>query len=390
MIGLYQCQAKMDLCLLIAENTNICYFYRMKKVAFTGGGTGGHIYPGLAVISRLHDVFPCSVFWIGSNVGMDKSIVESAGIPFYGIPSGKLRRYFSLQNMIDVFKILFGFLKARRILKKEKPDLLFSKGGFVSVPPCMAARSLGIPVFSHESDFSPGLATKINLWVTNTLFTAYEETINMLPEKYRSKAHAAGNPVRKEFYRADAEKGKAFAGIQNDLPIVLVLGGSQGALEINELICGALNELTKHFSVIHQTGANCNAVSRNNYFPYQYIKDEMPDVLAAADIIVGRSGAGTVWESSSLGKPMLLIPLAGSGTRGDQVENARRFENAGAAIVLNDKDRNPAALAHMLSSIWDDQEKYAAMKSASETMGKKDAALCIAEKIKTFLLGRQE
>ncbi len=358
----------------------------MKKIAFTGGGTGGHIYPGLAVISRLHDVFPCSVFWIGSKDGMDRSIVESAGISFYGIPAGKLRRYVSFRNFLDIFKILAGFLKARQILKKEKPALLFSKGGFVSVPPCMAARSLGIPVFSHESDVSPGLATKLNLGVSDVVFTAYEETISMLPEKYRSKAQAAGNPVRKEFHAADAAKGRAFAGITNNLPIVLVLGGSQGALEINELIRGALPRLTKDFNVIHQCGVNHgDAVSREHYFPYQYIKDEMPDVLAAADIIVGRSGAGTVWESSALGKPMVLIPLSGSGTRGDQVENARIFEKAGAAVVLNNEDRNPAKLYEVISSIWDDKEKYAVMKQASENMGKKDAALFISEYIKLCL-----
>jgi UDP-N-acetylglucosamine--N-acetylmuramyl-(pentapeptide) pyrophosphoryl-undecaprenol N-acetylglucosamine transferase len=357
----------------------------MKKIAFTGGGTGGHIYPGLAVISRLHDVSPCSVFWIGSNKDLDRSIVESAGTAFYGIPTGKLRRYFSFHNFLDIFKILAGFFKARRILKREKPDLLFSKGGFVSVPPCMAAKSLGIPVFSHESDFSPGLATKINLAVTHTLFTAYEETINMLPEKYRSKAHVVGNPVRKEFHSASAEGGRSFVGMSNNLPVILVLGGSQGALEINELISGALDNLLCEFNVIHQTGPNNNAVPREHYFPYQYIKDEMPDVLAAADIIVGRSGAGTVWESSALGKPMVLIPLCGSGTRGDQVENARIFERAGAAVVLNNEDRSSATLANIVSSIWKDKDRYIAMKQASEAMGKKDAALLISEYIKSFL-----
>jgi UDP-N-acetylglucosamine--N-acetylmuramyl-(pentapeptide) pyrophosphoryl-undecaprenol N-acetylglucosamine transferase len=361
----------------------------MKKIAFTGGGTGGHIYPGLAVIARLQEVFPCSVFWIGSDDGMDRSIVESAGIAFYGIPAGKLRRYFSLRNVFDIFKILAGFFTARKILKKEKPDLLFSKGGFVSVPPCMAAKSLGIPVFSHESDVSPGLATKINLRITNTIFTAYEETVSLLPEQYRAIAQAAGNPVRKDFFTAskddtNAAKGKNFVGIKNNLPVVLVLGGSQGALEINELISGALDELTKSFNVIHQTGAGYNAAPRENYFPYQYFKDEMCDVLAAADIIVGRSGAGTVWESSALGKPMLLIPLCGSGTRGDQVENAQIFEKAGAAIVLNNEDRNSLTLTNIISSMWNDKEKYNAMKQASEAMGKKDAALFISEYIKMF------
>lgn len=370
----------------IAESLKVCYFYVMKKIAFTGGGTGGHIYPGLAVISRLRDGFPCSLFWIGSDKGMDRFIVESAGVSFCGIPSGKLRRYVSFRNFLDMFKICFGFIKARHILKKEKPDVLFSKGGFVSVPPCMAAASLGIPVFSHESDFSPGLATKLNLRVSDILFTAYEETAAMLPEKYRPKAQSVGNPVRKEFRTADAAKGRAFVGITNDLPIILVLGGSQGALEINDLIKGSLNDLTKEFNVVHQTGADYGeAVPRENYYPYQYIKDEMPDVLAAADIVAGRSGAGTVWEAASAGKPMVLIPLSGSGTRGDQVENARVFEKAGAAFVLNGENRTSEKLTETLLSIWNDKERYAAMKKASEVMGKKDAALFVSEYIKSFL-----
>ncbi len=363
----------------------------MNKIAFTGGGTGGHIYPGLAVISRLQDAFPCSIFWIGSENGLDQSIVESAGVPFYSIPSGKLRRYFSFQNFADIFKIFSGFIKARRIFKKEKPDLLFSKGGFVSVPPCMAAKSLGIPVFSHESDFSPGLATRLNLRVSETIFTAYDETISMLPEKYRTRAKAMGNPVRREFRGADAGKGIAFLGIKDKLPIILVLGGSQGALEINDIIRGALDGLTKEFNVVHQTGDKDSGepVSREHYFPYRYIKNEMPDVLAAADMVVGRSGAGTVWESASQGKPMVLIPLCGSGTRGDQVENAGVFENAGAAVVLNGEDRTSAKLTETIVSIWNDKERYGAMKKASVTLGKKDAAQSISEYIKSFLENRR-
>ena len=314
---------------------------------------------------------------------MDRSIVEAAGVPFYGIPSGKLRRYLSLRNFIDLFKILAGFFKARNILKKEKPDLLFSKGGFVSVPPCMAAKSLKIPVFSHESDFSPGLATKLNMRVSETIFTAYGETIQMLPGEYRDRAVAVGNPVRKEFRSADAQKGLAFLGITNNLPVVLVLGGSQGALEINTLIRGSLDELTRHFNVVHQTGANdAETVSGNSrYFPYQYIKNEMPDVLAAADIVVGRSGAGTVWESAGLGKPMVLIPLAGSGTRGDQVENARIFEKGGAALVLGPDDRSPSKLAETIISLWNDQDRYTSMKKASASMGAKDGAGLISKYI---------
>ena len=313
----------------------------MISIAFTGGGTGGHIYPGLAVASELKNQTDCSfrLFWIGSCSGMDRSIVEEAGIEFFGVPSGKLRRNFSLNNITDFFRVAAGFFAARKILKKEKPCMLFSKGGFVSVAPCAAASSLGIPVFTHESDFSPGLATRINTrFVSRTggrIFTAYEDTCRFLPEAVRDRVTVSGNPVRSVFKGADAAKGRAFLGVEEGQRILLVLGGSQGAQEINELVRAALPDLIKVYTVVHQTGPNLkwDIGSSERYKPFAYIREEMPDVMAAAELVMGRSGAG-IWEWAVSGKPMLLIPLSGSGTRGDQVENARYFENKGAAQVL--------------------------------------------------------
>jgi len=180
----------------------------MVSIAFTGGGTGGHIYPGLAVASRLKELIPCRLFWIGSENGIDRAIVEKAGMEFFGIPSGKLRRYFSLQNVSDVYRVASGFFAARRLLKREKPALLFSKGGFVSVPPCAAAASLGIPVFTHESDYSPGLATRINSRFVEKIFIPYRESAAFFPDS--GKVTVSGNPIRPEFAAADSAKGRAF------------------------------------------------------------------------------------------------------------------------------------------------------------------------------------
>jgi UDP-N-acetylglucosamine--N-acetylmuramyl-(pentapeptide) pyrophosphoryl-undecaprenol N-acetylglucosamine transferase len=359
----------------------------MTQIAFTGGGTGGHIYPGLAVAGFLQRQGPCRIFWIGSRAGIDRSIVEGGGIAFFGIPAGKLRRYFSFRNFLDVFKVLAGFFAARRILKREKPDLLFSKGGFVSVPPCLAAASLGIPLCTHESDLSPGLATRINARFAQRIFTSYENTAAFLPQRYKDRIRLTGNPIRPEFREADAAQGRAFLGIPPGERVLLVLGGSQGAREINDLVRTCVAELTKPYIVVHQTGWNPSGdlAPSERYRPYPYFAEEMPQVLAASELVLGRSGAGTLWECAALGRPMVLIPLSGSGTRGDQVENARVFEKAGAAAVLLGERVSPEALVETVLSIAQDEGKRAAMARASATIGAQDGAALIVQEMMSLL-----
>lgn len=359
----------------------------MVTVAYTGGGTGGHIYPGLAVVDALKEKIDCRIIWIGSDKGMDASIVKKGGdIVFFGVPSGKLRRYVSLQNVLDVFKIIAGFFAARKILKREKPSLLFSKGGFVSAPPVVAAFSLNIPVFTHESDFSPGLATRINSRFSKRIFTAYQDTVSQFPAAYHRKITVTGNPVRDVFRTADKKRGRAFLGVDDRERILLVLGGSQGAKEINDLVREHLDELTKYYVVVHQTGqAEWDTPASERYKPYRYIEEDMPHVLAATELAVGRSGAGTVWECAAAGKPMALIPLRGSGTRGDQVENARFFERAGAAIVVNETRR----LVEIIAELAADDEKRAAMAKASLAVGIRDGARIVADSIIAEITGEE-
>jgi UDP-N-acetylglucosamine--N-acetylmuramyl-(pentapeptide) pyrophosphoryl-undecaprenol N-acetylglucosamine transferase len=284
-----------------------------------------------------------------------------------------------------------GFFAARRLLKRERPALLFSKGGFVSVPPCAAAASLGIPVFTHESDYSPGLATRINARFVRrgpgSIFTAYEDTAAFFPPALRDRVRVSGNPVRPEFRAADPQRGRAFLGLGPRERILLVLGGSQGAAEINELVWKSLGELCRWYTVVHQTGPGKGAGPGpgNRYLPVPYITGELPHVMAAAELVLGRSGAGTVWESAALGLPMALIPLRGPGTRGDQVENARFFEKAGAALVLSGEDLSPRPLVQALAALAEDEPKRMAMAAASKRIGEKNGAALIADSLCTFL-----
>lgn len=342
-------------------------------VAFTGGGTGGHIYPGLAVADLLRQKFSdagreVKIVWIGSLSKMDKDIVlnsvDAAGRKsadsFYGIPSGKLRRYFSVQNFFDLFKIFFGFVAAFFILLKSRPRFLFSKGGFVSVPPCLAARLLGIKVYTHECDFTPGLATRLNSRFASKVLLSYEETKDFFASGAASKFVVTGNPVRPVFYAADAKKGLSFLGIEKKTkPILLVMGGSLGAAQINELVWKNLSWLCQKFIVVHQTGqknaallpADLSQEEKASYHPYAFIYSEMPDVMAAADVVVSRAGANSIWEFAVLKKPMVLIPLEGAGTRGDQVDNAEWFERRGAALVLTKSNMTENSLQNALSSM---------------------------------------
>lgn len=316
-------------------------------IVFTGGGTGGHIYPGLAVVQALRAKgFSGRIVWIGSKKELDRSIVEREGIEYFAVPSGKLRRSFSLRTIGDAFAVLAGFAASRRLLASLKPTLLFSKGGYVSVPPCRAAASLKIPYFTHESDTSPGLATRLNAGRAEKILVSWPQTASMLPPALKAKVAVVGNPVRPSLFAGDTEKGRIFLDAPKNLSIVLFVGGSQGSQQVNDIVRAILPGLAGKAFVVHQTGRELFSRAEHEprpgqYLALPYIGEEMSDILAACDLVAGRAGAGTVWESAALGKPMVLIPLAGSGTRGDQVENAEMAEKAGAARCLAGENASP-------------------------------------------------
>jgi UDP-N-acetylglucosamine--N-acetylmuramyl-(pentapeptide) pyrophosphoryl-undecaprenol N-acetylglucosamine transferase len=351
-------------------------------IAFTGGGTGGHIYPGIAVIECLRESFEGQIVWIGSGKPIERQAVESAGIEFLPIPSGKLRRTLSLSNVSDAFRTAAGFIASRHILRDLRPALLFSKGGYVSVPPCLAAASLGIPFFTHESDLSPGLATRLNARKAAAILLGWEETLQHVPESWRSRAIVTGNPVRAALRKGDAAVGKAWLGFPDDGPIVLVLGGSQGARQINDLVNGILPSMRGKARIAHQTGPDNEARSGNDpwYRSFNFAHTELADIMAAADIIVGRAGAGTISEAVAAGKSLILVPLTGA-TRGDQVENARLLERHGAAMVLEGREAVPAALQSTIQALLASTEARRNLTTRAAGLVRADAAGYIAQLI---------
>lgn len=374
-----------------------CHNNAMRRltIVFAGGGTGGHIYPGLAVADELRTLLvergvsdSVRMVWLGNNAGMDRDIVERSGSvdAFCGIPSGKLRRYFSMRNVLDVFKIGAGFVASLFRLAVLRPMLVFSKGGFVSVPPCAAARVLRIPVFTHECDVTPGLATRLNSRFASKILISYEETRQFFGTKKQSRIVVTGNPVRPVFYTADAERGHAFlfsARPRNETkPMLLVLGGSLGARQINELVTQNLDWLCERFTVVHQTGkagAALTEIVHDDYYPFAFIYDELCDVLAASDLVLSRAGANSIWECAALGKPMVLVPLCGNGTRGDQVDNARFFAARGAARVLVGAEADSEHVRQALTALLDTTVREKAATESRALGGGKRAARTIAE-----------
>ncbi len=350
-------------------------------IAFTGGGSGGHVYPGLAVIERLRGRWDGRIVWIGSGKEVERAAVEAAGIEFFRVPSGKLRRSLSARNLADAFKVAAGFFASLSLLRRLRPALLFSKGGYVSVPPCLAAAALGIPVFTHESDVSPGLATRINLRRAERAILSWEATLGWLPPAARAKAVVMGNPVRAAISAGDASRGRAWLGFDDRLPVILVLGGSQGARQVNELVSAVLPSLAGKARVAHQTGAGAEPCrpADGGYRGFPFLHAELPDVIAAADIVVGRAGAGTVWESAAAMKPMVLIPLSGQGSRGDQVENAALLASAGGAVSLAGENATPAALLAALEPLIASAERREAMARAAAGLARPGAAQAIAD-----------
>ncbi len=356
---------------------------KRRVIAFTGGGTGGHVFPAFAVWESLKEADRegwLNYVWIGSRDGMEKQLVHARGIDYAEIPSGKFRRYFSLKNLTDIFRIAAGFICSLRILKKRKVSMLFSKGGFVSVPPVIAAHILGIPVISHESDLDPGLATRMNSRFSDLLCLAYEKTARAFSSK--RNIVVTGNPVRKEILEGNRETGRRLYDIPEGKPLLLVLGGSLGALQVNELVAGSLDGLLYRFFVIHQMGEQLyHASNRKGYVTVPFLRAELPHLLAAADLVLCRSGAGTLWENGVTASPAILVPLGMGASRGDQLRNAEFFSEAKAALILKGKDGgepDPSDLLEAAFSLIDDTAKLSSMAASASALCNKDAAETIA------------
>lgn len=307
------------------------------KIIMTGGGTAGHVTPNLALAPKLKEK-GFEIKYIGSKDGIEKEIIGDAKIPYFEISSGKLRRYFDVKNFTDPFKVMKGVIEANKILKREKPDVIFSKGGFVAVPVVIAASMKKIPVVSHESDLTPGLANKLSAPFCDKLCVTFRESLKYVKD---GKGVLTGTPIRSEILQGDEEKGKKICGFTNEKPILLVIGGSLGAKSINDEVRKNIGDLIKEFNIIHVCGKgnmDINLTSYKEYKQFEYVKDDLPHLLKSADYIISRAGANVIFELLALKKPTLLIPLSKRTSRGDQVLNANSFKKEGYSIVLDEDE----------------------------------------------------
>lgn len=339
----------------------------MKKIVLTGGGTAGHVTPNIALIPGLKRM-GYEIHYIGSYDGIEKKLIEDIGIPYTGISSGKLRRYMSAKNFTDPFRVLKGYSEAKSFMKSYRPDVVFSKGGFVSVPVVLAAKKYKIPVIIHESDMTPGLANKLSIPSATKVCHNFPETAEYLP---KGKAVLTGSPIRAELLNGDSEKGLAMCGFKNDKPVIMVIGGSLGAVAVNNAVREALPELLKSFHIVHLCGKGKMDSSLENtegYKQFEYIKDELKDLFAMSDIIISRAGANAICEISALKKPSILIPLSANASRGDQILNARSFERQGFSMVLEEEEITESTLLNAIRELYQNRESYVHAMSESSHM----------------------
>ena len=328
----------------------------MKKIVMTGGGTAGHVTPNIALAPRLQKE-GYAISYIGSKAGIEKELILAEKLPYYAISSGKLRRYLSLQNLTDVARVVKGIGQARKLIRQLKPHVIFSKGGFVSVPVAVAGKLCGVPVIIHESDMTPGLANKIAMPFAAKVCASFPETMAYLP---KDKAALTGAPIRKSLFLGDRQKGLKLGGFSGHKPVLLVMGGSLGSIRINEALRNILDKLLMDFDVLHLCGKGNKdlAIHKPGYTQFEYISDDLPHVFACADLVLSRAGANAIFELLALKKPNLLIPLSKNASRGDQILNASSFEKQGFSMVLQEEDLTETALLKALLSLYQNQKQY--------------------------------
>lgn len=340
----------------------------MKKIILTGGGTAGHVTPNIALLPALKAA-GYEIVYIGSKSGMEKELIESCGIPYHGISSGKLRRYIDTKNISDIFRVVKGIGQASALIHKEKPDVIFSKGGFVSVPVVIGGYLNHVPVIIHESDITPGLANKLSLPFASKICVTFPEALKHLKS---DKGVLTGTPIRSELFKGNREKGLKMCGFKGNKPVILVMGGSQGSVAINTAVRSALDRLTDKFDIVHLCGKGHLDKEINNpsYKQFEYISSELKDLLACADAVVSRAGSNSICEFLSLGKPMLLIPLSRTASRGDQILNAKSFKEHGFAAVLEEEKLTDDTLEKELNKLYNNRVSYiSAMKNSSQSKG---------------------
>ncbi|MCP0912933.1 MULTISPECIES: undecaprenyldiphospho-muramoylpentapeptide beta-N-acetylglucosaminyltransferase [Legionella] len=326
------------------------------KIVLTGGGTAGHVTPNMALIDELQKE-GWGIAYIGSAQGVEKNMIAPMQIPFYGISSGKLRRYFSWQNFFDPVKILLGIVQSFYLLRKLKADIVFSKGGFVAFPVVVGAWLNRIPVIAHESDLTPGLANRLSFPFVDKICLTFAAAKQHF--KKQEKVEVTGTPIRRSLFQGDKEKGLQRCGFNDQKPCLLVIGGSQGANKVNQCVRLSLASLCTRFQVIHVCGpgkVDASLKDREGYYQIEYAKEELADLFAASQIVISRAGANSLYELLALGKPHILIPLPQQSSRGDQIQNARYFEKLGISKVIEDEKLSPETLFTTLQEMDEQSE----------------------------------
>lgn len=329
----------------------------MKKIVLTGGGTAGHVTPNIALLPSLRQA-GYEISYVGSYDGIEKKLMADFDIPYTGISTGKLRRYLDIKNLTDPFRVLKGFSEARHYLKEYQPDVVFSKGGFVSVPVVRAAASLKIPCIIHESDMTPGLANKLCFSAATKICCNFPETVKMLPE---GKAVLTGSPIRMELTQGNKIAGLDMCGFTANKPVIMVIGGSLGAANVNKAVRDALPQLLEDFQVVHLCGKDKIdnlLLTTPGYRQFEYVKAELKDLFAMADIVISRAGANAICELLALRKPNILIPLPAASSRGDQLLNAASFEAQGFSIVINEDDLTTDLLVDKVHELFSNRQSY--------------------------------
>ncbi len=337
----------------------------MKRIILTGGGTAGHVTPNIALISGLLDA-GFQIDYIGSYDGIEKSLMADFDVTYHGISSGKLRRYFDVRNFTDPFRVLKGFKEANRLMKELKPDVVFSKGGFVTVPVVMAAKRNKVPAIIHESDMTPGLANKLCFSSATKICCNFPETVAALPA---DKAVLTGTPIRSELLQGNQIAALDFCGFTANKPTLMIMGGSLGATAVNAAIRSILPELLPQFQVIHLCGKGKldeTLLHTDGYIQFEYIKQELKDLFALTDIVISRAGANAICELLALRKPALLIPLSAKQSRGDQILNARSFEKQGFAAVLEEEAITDEVLLDKILSLYENRFRYITQMEQSD------------------------
>ena len=346
-----------------------------KKIILTGGGSAGHVTPNLALLPQLL-AEGIEVHYIGTADGIERTILsERKDVTYHIISSGKLRRYFSWKNFTDPFRVMRGLFQARRVMREVKPAAVFSKGGFVSVPVLIAAHGKHIPVVTHESDYTPGLANKINAKFADKICVTFEDTLAHVG----AKGVHTGTPIRPELYQGDKERGLAFLGFNDKKPVLLIMGGSLGASVVNDAVRAALPKLLISYDIVHLCGKGKveERLNQPGYRQFEYVNEELPDVLAATDVVVSRAGANAVFEFLALSKPALLIPLPRSASRGDQILNAGYFARKGFAMVLEQESLTPETLLDAVNDLYDRRLSFIATMSAEPLADGTDEVLAV-------------